>query len=884
MAVADVTPKLLDENKGQSFQLETLVTKTDKGLIETKLVKDETREGTGWLTKIFGLQKDEIDRQKGVVKGGDLTGIENETSKGTSWLSKIFGLQEDEIARQKERDREADRKGRLGDKGTPPGGDAKKTSKLGAMLRLALKPLMMTFKAIGTLFSKLGKFVKVMGKFVKILLKPLLFTFAALSGSVAGVVALWAGLALIVGVFAGLTIASMTMSDKDFDKLKMDIANGIAGAIRNTVKFAMDIWNDYTPKSWNIDPKTQKSFEDATFANVSATVIAVIDFIKDLGSAFSEGFLTQMKSFSESWKDFKGVFDKIAGMFTLEDVDVDVDVKGGIMAGAKVIGAAIGFIGEFFLDLATALGTTMVLKEKAKTDNVLINAVANILGSIIHFVKQLFEAFGEGFQSKFDKIGESLAGTKEAFGRLFDFAVKLWDKAKDLLSGIGGGKDKGPSKSLLGAFTRFGELVGDMVASIFDVITILIDFMINPEEISGRARANVVNLFEDIGDAITDVFGSLFSAEAIMSMLKNVLPETMFKGLEYAFGSLESIAAESIRNKGTEIKALGEENKAIQSKVDVQKELLAEEKKLGDKASKEVLENLTYEIQVNERRMERNKEGAAALEEDIKESKETVLKEKLNRLVTEEMGESAETQLNAVEDLKNKIAESGDLFNTDFGGLTGSSVKLDDLEVFKKIIGDTDIDKLSVKQTEALSARGLDKSDIKNALEKLEIKKIELTDNEKKLKEAQAKLKITEDIVKKKHAKTLGLDPETGKKIIVKTSKEGGLVGLSPFTENLTKSLGLESGGLFTLSQGEFVLDNQASQTFLQAAMLLKGQDLSGTKLMDLQRESSAAQQTGGGMVNIVNNSPQQINQNQQMILPPPPISPFNSDSPSTLN
>jgi hypothetical protein len=888
MAVADVTPKLLDENKGQSLALDSLVTKTDKGLKETKLVKDETREGTGWLTKIFGLQKDEIDRQKGVVKGGDLTGIEDETSKGTSWLSKIFGLQEDEIARQKERDREADRKGRLGDKGTPPGGDAKKTSKLGAMLRLALKPLMMTFKAIGTLFSKLGKFVKVMGKFVKILLKPLLFTFAALSGSVAGVVALWAGLALIVGVFAGLTIASMTMSDKDFEKLKMDIANGIAGAIRNTVKFAMDIWNDYTPKSWNIDPKTQKSFEDATFANVSATVIAVIDFIKDLGSAFSEGFLTQMKSFSESWKDFKGVFDKISSMFTLKDVDVDVDVKGGIMAGAKVIGAAIGFIGEFFLDLATALGTTMVLKEKAKTDNVLINAVANILGSIIHFVKQLFEAFGKGFQAKFDKIGESLAGTKEAFGRLFDFAVKLWDKAKNILSGIGGGKDTGPSKSLLGAFTRFGELVGDMVASIFDVITILIDFMINPEEISGRARANVVNLFEDIGDAITDVFGSLFSAEAIMSMLKNVLPETMFKGLEYAFGSLESIAAESIRNKGTEIIALGEENKAIQSKVDIQKELLAEEKKKGDKASKEVLENLTYEIQINERRMERNKEGAAALEEDIKESKETVLKEKLNRLVTEEMGESAAAQLQAVKDLKDKISESGDLFKSSkwaTGNLgAGSSIKLDDLEVFKEIIGGTNIKKLSDKQIMALEARGLAEGDIEDAMIKLEEKKLELAANQKKLQDAEAKLKTTEDIVKIKHAKTLGLDPETGKKIIIKTSKEGGLVGLSPFTENLTKALGLESGGLFTLSQGEFVLDNQAAQTFLQAAMLLKGQDLSGTKLMDLQRESSAAQQTGGGMVNIVNNSPQQVNQNQQLILPPPPISPFNSESPSTLN
>jgi hypothetical protein len=51
---------------------------------------------------------------------------------------------------------------------------------------------------------------------------------------------------------------------------------------------------------------------------------------------------------------------------------------------------------------------------------------------------------------------------------------------------------------------------------------------------------------------------------------------------------------------------------------------------------------------------------------------------------------------------------------------------------------------------------------------------------------------------------------------------EGGLVGMSPFAANtLGAGLGLESGGLFTLSQGEFVLDNQAAQTFMKAAQLL---------------------------------------------------------------
>ena len=38
---------------------------------------------------------------------------------------------------------------------------------------------------------------------------------------------------------------------------------------------------------------------------------------------------------------------------------------------------------------------------------------------------------------------------------------------------------------------------------------------------------------------------------------------------------------------------------------------------------------------------------------------------------------------------------------------------------------------------------------------------------------------------------------------------------------SLGAAMGLESGGLFTLSQGEFVLDNQAADVFMKAATLL---------------------------------------------------------------
>ena len=81
-------------------------------------------------------------------------------------------------------------------------------------------------------------------------------------------------------------------------------------------------------------------------------------------------------------------------------------------------------------------------------------------------------------------------------------------------------------------------------------------------------------------------------------------------------------------------------------------------------------------------------------------------------------------------------------------------------------------------------------------------------------------------------------------KLIPTPAKEGGLVGLSPFAKgSMGKAMGLESGGLFTLSQGEMVLDNQAAQTFMKAAQLL-----TGSQLIEQAK-------TGGGSPVIVNNN-----------------------------
>ena len=94
------------------------------------------------------------------------------------------------------------------------------------------------------------------------------------------------------------------------------------------------------------------------------------------------------------------------------------------------------------------------------------------------------------------------------------------------------------------------------------------------------------------------------------------------------------------------------------------------------------------------------------------------------------------------------------------------------------------------------------------------------------------------------------LEEEKKEKVIVVPAiekQEGGMVGMSPFAKgSLGKALGLESGGLFTLTQGEMVLDNQAAQTFMKAA-----QFLSDSRMLEQARMNGVTPVT----INNINNS-----------------------------
>ena len=132
-------------------------------------------------------------------------------------------------------------------------------------------------------------------------------------------------------------------------------------------------------------------------------------------------------------------------------------------------------------------------------------------------------------------------------------------------------------------------------------------------------------------------------------------------------------------------------------------------------------------------------------------------------------------------------------------------------------------------------------------------------------------------------------------------SEKGGLVGMSQFSStSLGKSLGLESGGLFTLSQGELIVPEptvKALQSFtaglppssgtseLEAELLAFTAEIppsSGRDLTNLQREMEAAGGAGGSMT-VVNQSTVQNNASSPLMLPPTQVRPSNSFNPASM-
>ena len=302
------------------------------------------------------------------------------------------------------------------DKGGAPtadsggGGADKKGGFLKGLLKFPIKMIGSLFKGlsyIGGLFLKFGKF----------LLKPFLFLLAPVGAALTSTGALIAGLIAIAALFAGVAVASFTMTDAEFDALKEKIAKGIAGAISKFVVGAMKIWNEFTPEAWNISEEEMKSFETATFKTVHDTIIGIIDFAKDIVDAFGKGFTEKMEPFKKAWDNFKIAFQKVVDAFS--GTDIASGVKSTTVSVAEKVGGIVASIATFFLDLSTAL-LGLTVGETDVTDNKAINTAAGIIKSIVLFIKDLAVSFGEGFASTFEGISDKFTSLKEKMGQVAD--------------------------------------------------------------------------------------------------------------------------------------------------------------------------------------------------------------------------------------------------------------------------------------------------------------------------------------------------------------------------------------------------------------------------------------------------------------------------------
>ena len=84
-------------------------------------------------------------------------------------------------------------------------------------------------------------------KFGGFLLKAAFFPITAISAMLTSTAALVGGLVAIAALFVGVGVASFMLTDEEFDKLKVKIAEGVAGVFSKIVTGAVGIYNSFVP-------------------------------------------------------------------------------------------------------------------------------------------------------------------------------------------------------------------------------------------------------------------------------------------------------------------------------------------------------------------------------------------------------------------------------------------------------------------------------------------------------------------------------------------------------------------------------------------------------------------------------------------------------------
>ena len=356
--------------------------------LELANVRDDLRNG-------FQSVVDAVNGLSGILEKTKQVTIEN---KGI-FLSRLLSRET-----QEEEERESDQQhaeiiDALGKDGSGEGGE---DSKKGGFLKKMLSGVVgFPIKMIKGLFSALGSVGKLFLKFGAFLLKPLAF-IGTLGGALTSTAALVTGLGAIAALFAGVGVASFMLTDAEFDKLKEDIAKGVANVFSKIVSGAVDIYNAFVPESMQVSEADKQKFETATFTAVKDTIIGIIDFVKDISDAFGEGFMKNFDGIKTKFDDFVTkiglVYDKITAL--LADAFEDAGGRNTLMSVVTLIGDGIGKVIDGILSVANFL-LDLIIDPKT--------TMKNLLGDIEKFFSDLGDDIKKFVTDTFTSIKTSIS-------------------------------------------------------------------------------------------------------------------------------------------------------------------------------------------------------------------------------------------------------------------------------------------------------------------------------------------------------------------------------------------------------------------------------------------------------------------------------------------
>ena len=405
-----------------------------------------------------------------------------------------------------------DRRERLRNENKPgkAGSTDTKSGKTGGFLSM-IKGLGAGIGGIASTFMKFGGF----------LLKAAFFPITAISAMLTSTAALVAGLVAIAALFVGVGVASFMLTDDEFDKLKVKIAEGVAGVFSKIVEGAVGIYNSFVPDSFKVSEDDKKKMGTATFTAVKDTIVGIIDFAKEIVDAFGEGFSKNMKG-----------------------------------------------------------------------------------------IKLKFESFTS-------KIGELLE------------VVKGW------MTSVG--EKTGGKSTLMGIVSFLGDALGTFISGILSVANFIADLIIDPQVTLAKLQVSAESLFMDIGRDISDIFGELFSKEAMTKFLHRAFP-MMAKGME-KFGlidSMEEVSKQAAKRKKEEEKILKSRQVILAVSAKETERQLKEEQAKGKKRNDEKVRNLALVLEREKKEITRNEMSLKRVTDGIAESKKTILDTRVNKKLGEE--------------------------------------------------------------------------------------------------------------------------------------------------------------------------------------------------------------------------------------------------------